>query len=220
MSYTDADKYGEAAIRAREHFAGRVTKQLNKNATDSGLRFIKLIGLIPNWETYLTPKQREAATRYIKCMNAYDVDYHLKLSSGTTHQRLFGSKSSKGALGRLEEVYKILDNQGYYEDQKKKQEMLLNAKVIKKTRMTDKSLQSFRQLIKLIVEMPDYEKHLTKSQAEKVFHFLRLRNIPGVARECKVSNETVKKALIGEAGVLEKLQKVNKERTVDSWEEI
>jgi DNA-binding phage protein len=219
MSYIDTDhKYGEAALKAREHFASKVTKQLNKNVTDYGLRFIKLIGLIPNWETYLTPKQREAAQRYIKCMNAYDVDYHLKLSSGTTHQRLFGSKTSKGALGRLEEVYRMLENNGYYEEQKKKQEVQTQTK--KKRKMSKKSLMAYKELIKLIVEMPDYEKFLTKIQAERVFHFLRLRNVSGVARECKVTRETIQKSLIGEGGALEKLKEASKSRTVDTWEEI
>lgn len=212
-------KYGEASLQAREYFASKVKRQLNKNVTDYGLRFIKLTTLIPNWETYLTPKQREAALRYIKCMNAYEVDYQLNLSLGTTHQRLFGNKNSKGAIGRLEEVYKMLESNGYFEEKKKQKEAVNQAKK-NKVRLTEKSLQSIKELFKLIVEIPDYEKYLTKSQKEKVDHLMRTRSLVAAARACGVTVKSYKQALIGEGGILDKLRKVNQDRTVNSWDEI
>ena len=166
-------KYGEASLRAREYFASKVKRQLNKNVTDYGLRFIKLTTLIPNWETYLTPKQREVALRYIKCMNAYEVDYQLNLNSGTTHQRLFGNKTSKGAIGRLEEVYKMLESNGYFEE-KEKQKEAVNQTKKNKVRLTEKSLQNIKELFKdcpeLVTKVDNnfYEKNLTKEEKKKL----------------------------------------------------
>jgi len=211
-------KYGEASLRAREHFSNKVKNQLNKNVTDYGLRFIKLTGLIPNWETYLTPKQREAALRYLRTMNAYDVDYQLKLSNGTTHQRLFGSKTSKGAIGRLEEVYKMLENNGHYAEQNKRKEVAKSDK--KKVKLTPKTLMKVKELFSLINENPEYEKHLTKPQVQKVNELIKTRSFVKGAKACGITTLSYQQALIGDGGALERLQKLKESRTISSWDEV
>lgn len=215
-------KYKEASLKANESISTKIKTQLNKSATDSGLRLLKLISIIPNWETYLTPKQREVAQKYVKCMSAYEVDHQLKLSYGTTQQRLFGNnKTSKGALGRLEEVTKMLEDSGYFERLRKRQEQLKQQQ--KAASISEEDLQKVRELIKLTVEMPDYEKHLTKSQSEKLYEFLRLRSFKAVANHFGITESSLKQSLFGRAnqdGALGKLRKAYEQSTVSSWDEI
>lgn len=214
-------KYGEAALRARESFASKVKQELNKRTPDSGIKFLKLTQKIPNWETYLTVKQRESAHKYLQCMNAYEVDYQLKLSAGTTHQRLFGSKTSKGAIGRLEQVYKMLEEQGYFEEQQRKKEIAATLATTKpKPKLSQNSLSKFKELISLVLAMPDYEMYLSKSQKQIIFHFLRLRNLNSTAHQCDITVDSLKRKLIGKNGILEKLKEVQDNRTVSKWEEI
>lgn len=220
MQYDNDLKYGEASLKVREKFSSKIKTELNKNTSDSGMRLIKLINIIPNWETYLTEKQLESTKKYLMTLNAYEVDYQLRLNSGTTHQRLFGSKKSKGALGRLEQVYKILEKQGYFEEQRKKQEEINDKNQIKKKKLSQKTIQSVKELLSFIIDHPDYEKYLTKSQIEKVYHFIRLRSFAGTARQCGISQDSLKTALIGKDGVLERLQKVYSNKIVNSWEEL
>jgi len=212
-------EYGEASLRAREHFSNKVKTQLNKGATDQGLRFIKLTSVIPNWETYLTAKQRECAVRYLKVMNAHDVDYQLKLNSGTTHQRLFGSKTSKGAIGRLNDVYKMLEENGHFTEIKKQKESSILEKK-KKNKMTEKILNQMRELFMLIHEVPEYEKYITKTQRQKVNELIKTRSLMLGAKSCGVTIETFQKSLIGKDGVLEKLKNIKDERTISSWDEV
>lgn len=211
-------KYGNASLKVREHFSNKVKSQLNKSVTDQGLRFIKLTSIIPNWETYLTEKQREVAVRYLRTMNAYDVDYQLKLTNGTTHQRLFGSKTSKGAIGRLEEAYKILESTGYYEAQKQKQEAKQAEK--NKIRLTEQSLQKVQELFRLIHEIPHYEQYITKTQKDKVDELIKTRSFVKGAMACNVSVESFQQGLIGDNGVLEKLKEAKEANTVNSWDDI
>lgn len=211
-------RYGDASLRAREYLSSKVKIQLNKNVTDYGLRFIKLTSLIPNWETYLTQKQREAAERYLKCFNAYEVDYQLRLSSGTTHQRLFGSKTSKGALGRLEEIFKMLEGSGFFEEKQKRQEAVQAEK--KKIRLTQQTLDKVRELIKLVVETPDYSNHLTKQQVEKIELFMKFRNFASAAKQCGITIKSYQDALIGDGSILEKLQSTKQKRMINSWDEV
>lgn len=213
-------KYGEASLKAREKFSSKIKTELNKNSSELGMRLVKLIQMIPNWETYLTEKQLESAKKYVTILNAYEVDYQLRLTAGTTHQRLFGSKTSKGALGRLENVYRVLEQQGYFEDQQKKQQELKQNLQVKKKKLSQKTIQSVKQLLSLIVDHPDYQKHLTKSQAEKVYHFISLRSFAGTARQCGISQDSLKTALIGKNGVLEKLQEVYNKQVVSKWEDL
>lgn len=217
-------RYKDASLRAQESISNKIKTQLNKSATDSGLRLLKLISVIPNWETYLTAKQLEVARKYVKCMSAYEVDHQLKLSYGTTQQRLFGNnKTSKGALGRLEEVAKLLEETGYFEKLRKRQEQLKQQQKQKVSTVSDEVLAKTRELIKLAVEMPDYEKHLTKSQAEKLFQFLRLRSFKAVANHFDITESTLRQSLLGRTGqdgALGKLKKAYEQRTVNSWDEI
>lgn len=195
-----------------------------KGVSDKGLRLLKLIEIIPNWETYLTPKQHEAAERYIKCLNACEVDYQLNLSVGTTQQRLFGSSTSKGALGRLEEIVKRLEKQGYFDKQEKlKQKAIESSNQIKKTTISDKTKFEIKELIKLVVEMPEYEKYLTESQKERIYQFLRLRSIKTCAKYFGVTEATFKQSLLGRAGqggILGRLKNAQSGKTIDSWDEI
>lgn len=217
-------KYGDASLRVHERMQTKIKSQLNKSVTDSGLRFLKLIEAVPNWETYLTVKQLEVAKRYVTCMSAYEVDHQLKLSYGTTQQRLFGNnKTSKGAIGRLEEVARRLENSGYYERQKKMHERVKEQTKKKKSKLSPETLMKTRELFKLVVSMPDYEKYLTKIQAERVYQFVRLKNYKAVAHHFGITEIALKHSLIGKKdgdGALGKLKKAMEQNTVSSWEEI
>lgn len=211
-------KYGEASLNAREHFSNKVKTQLNKGATDYGMRFVKLTSVIPNWETYLTAKQKEAAIKYLKTMNAYEVDHQLRLSNGTTHQRLFGSKTARGAIGRLQDVYKLLEENGHFTIKQKRQEAVEVEK--KKHRLTEKTLNQMKELFKLIHSVPNYETHITKSQQQKVDELIKTRSLLRGAQACGVTVETFEQSLLGKNGVLGKLKDVNQLRMVNSWDEV
>lgn len=217
-------KYGDASLRVRENMVAKIKGQLNTSVTDSGLRFLKLIEIIPNWETYLTIKQLEVAKRYVTCMSAYEVDHQLKLNYGTTQQRLFGNnKSSKGAIGRLEEVIKRLENNGYFERQKKLHERVKSQSNTKKSKVSPETLAKTKELIKLIVAMPDYDKYLTKIQSERIYHFIRLRNYKATALHLGITETALKSCLLGKKdgeGALGKLKKAIEENTISSWEDI
>lgn len=217
------DKYKNASLKIREEMSAKLKSNLNKNTTDSGLKFLKLIEVIPNWETYLTPKQLEAAKIYIRCLNTYEVDHQLKLTYGTTQQRLFGNKTSKGALGRLIEVYKTLESNGYFEKQKKIKELLKQKKAKEKSKISEEVINKTKELIKLAFEIPDYEKYLTKSQAEKLNQFLHFRSYKKTAQYLGISEKSLQQSLLGKKendGVLGRLKKVYDNMTVDSWDEI
>lgn len=220
--HQDDIRFGEASLKAQESFTSQVKSTLNKNLPDNGLRFLKYTEAIPNWETYLTSKQLESAKKYIALLNTHEVDYQLHLNPGSTQQRLFGSNSSKGAIGRLEEVYKALEDKGYYEKIKKKQEAAQKAQTTKKpkVKLHSKTMLAVKELISLVVDNPDYEKLLTQSETEKIYHFLRLRNFQSTARFCGITQEALKRSLIGKDGVLDKLRKEASKKTVSSWDEI
>ncbi|MNJ90621.1 hypothetical protein D3C87_82550 [compost metagenome] len=210
-------RYGEASLRSREYLSSKVKKELNKNITDYALRFVKLTSLIPNWETYLTSKQLESATRYLKCYNATDVDHQLKLTYGTTHQRLFGGSSSKGALGRLEEIYQMLERGGFFKDKEKKEAI---AEKEKTPKLTSQTLLKMRELIKIVVETNNYDQYLTPSQNEKVKEFLARRSFPKAAEALNITVQSYQQALIGSGGILDILKKAIEKKSVNSWEEI
>jgi len=218
-------RYGDAAAKSAEQYTSKVLNEIHKGVSDSGLQLLRLIEIIPNWETYLTAKQLEAAEEYIKCLNCCEVDYKLNLNTGIAQQRLFGNSTSKGALGRLEEIVKRLEKQGYFEKQKAIQEKATsNANKVKKPSViSDKTKEEIRELLKLIVEMPDYEQHLTDSQKERVFQFLRLKSIKQCAKYFDVTETTFKQSLLGkggQGGVLGKLKAVSNSNTVDNWDDI
>lgn len=215
--------YDEATLRSSEKYTSKILNDIQKGMPDSGLRLLKLIEIIPNWETYLTVKQLESAERYIKCLSATEVDYQLNLNIGTTQQRLFGSSTSKGALGKLEETVKILEKQGYFEKQKKLTEKNENKKVKRTSNLTNKTKEQIKELIKLVIEFPDYEQHLTDSQKERMYQFLRLRSIKACAKYFNITETTFKQSLLGKSnkgGILGKLREINNSKTVNNWEDI
>lgn len=221
----DDIRFGEASLKAQESFTSQVKSHLNRNLPDNALRFLKYTEVIPNWETYLTTKQLQSAKKYIALLNTHEVDYQLRLNPGSTQQRLFGSSSSKGAIGRLEEVYKALEDKGYYEKMKKKQEAAATAqsnqaKPKARQKLHAKTILAVKELITLIVENPEYEKFLTPSENEKVYHFLRIRNFKSTARFCGITEEALKRSLLGKGGVLDKLRAEVAKKTVSSWDEI
>lgn len=218
-------KYGDAETKSAEQYTSKVLGEINKGMSDSGLRLLRLIEIIPNWETYLTDKQLEAAEEYIKCLNACEVDYKLNLNIGTAQQRLFGNSTSKGALGKLEETVSKLEKQGYFEKQKALQQKAeANTNKVKKPAViSDKTKDEIRELLKLIVEMPDYEQHLTEGQKERAFQFLRLKSIKQCAKYFDVTETTFKQSLLGkngQGGVLGKLRSISKSQTIDNWDDI
>lgn len=183
-----------------------VLKEIYKGVPDSGLKLLDLIEKVPNWETYLTPKQREVAILYIKCLNACEVDYQLKLNNGTTHQRLFGSSTSKGAIGRLEEISKLLKEKPIREKQVKD-----NKKAISK-----KMKENIMELIQLLSDIPNYENYLTELQKERLYMFLQLKSIKACADHFCISEQTFNQTLFGNTGILRKL----KEFQTNNWNEI
>lgn len=201
----------------------KTMKEIYKGLPDTGLRLIYLIEIIPNWETYLTVKQLEVTECYIKCLSAYEVDHQLKLNFGIAQQRLFGSSTSKGAIGRLEDVLKRLKEQGFYEKIKKNNINKETKKPSKPSRLTEETKSRVKQLLRLIAEMPMYEIHLTASQKERVFQFLRLRSIKSCAGYFKITETTFKQSLFGRdgtGGILGKLDDAYKKQTVNNWEDV
>ncbi len=221
---SDYSKYGDAAVKSAENYTNKILMQINKNITDSGLRLLHLVEVIPNWETYLTPKQLEATKKYIKCLNSSEVDYELNLSTGVAYNRLFGNKKNKGALGKLEEVYKILDNQGYFERVKlnlKKEEKRKNT--IKKNIITDKTKEQLKELFTIMSELNEYDQYLTSSQTEKLQKFLELKSIKTCAEYYGITETTFRQTLFGKNnsnGILGKLRNAYSKTTVNNWEEI
>lgn len=213
----------KAAQKSIEYYNSKTLKEIHKGLSDSSMRLLKLVEIIPNWETYLTPKQLEVMQKYITCLNASEVDYQLNFNIGTTQQRLFGSSTSKGAFGRLEEVVKRLEKQGYFE----KQETILKkenqGKPVKPSKISDKTKAEIKELIKLIVDMPDYEIYLTESQKERMYQFLRLRSIKSCAKYFDVTETTFKQSLLGKdenSGILGRLKKAAKSKMINNWDDI
>jgi hypothetical protein len=200
-----------------DKYTSKVMQEIHKGVSDSGLKLLQLVEQIPNWESYLTPKQREVVEKYIKCLNACEVDYQLNLNMGTTQQRLFGSSTSKGALGRLEEIGKHFKQTGYF-DRKEVQ-----AKPQKTKSISDKTKEEITELIKLIVEIPDYENYLTTSQKDKLYQFLRLRSLSACAKYFNITENAFQQTLLGrngKGGILGKLKQYSAKNTVNSWEEL
>lgn len=218
--------YYEEVNQKTNYYKTKVLGDIYKGVSDQGLQLIKLTEVIPNWETYLTAKQLEATQIYIKCLNASEVDYQLNLSTGTAHQRLFGSSTSKGAIGKLKVVAQRLEEQGYFERQRRiKQDKNSKRKTRRsnRTNLSQKTKDDIRELFKLVVEMPDYEQYLTKSQKERIYQFMRLRSISKCAKYFGITKNTFKQSLLGRSGndgILGRLRKASSETTVDDWNDI
>lgn len=122
------NKYTQASINLRESEQKKI-RMNNKMIGDHGITFQKLTQIIPNWETYLTDVQLESAKLYLQHMDCVSVDNNLGLRVGTSQNRLFDMYDKKGyrcALRRLEDVFKRLKEEGYYDRLKKQQELLKN----------------------------------------------------------------------------------------------
>jgi hypothetical protein len=107
--------YEESSIGVRDKHARKVRAKSyggNGKISEKGLMLMKLIRIIPNWETYLTEKQLEAVKEYRYAMSIVDVSDRLKIHVSSADSRLFGDpnpeKKEKGALGRLMEAYMLL----------------------------------------------------------------------------------------------------------------
>jgi hypothetical protein len=202
-------------------YNNKVLNDIYKDLPDNGLRLMKLIELIPNWETYLTDKQLEVANQYIKCLNASEVDFALNLNIGTTQQRLFGGSKSQGALGRLEMVVDKLQKQGYFDKLASKKEE--QNKKVKVSKLSQDTKDKVRELLRLIADMPDYENYLTESQKVRVYQFFRLRSFTACAKYFNITEVTLKQSLLGRnnsSGVLGRLREAYDKKTVNSWDEI
>lgn len=214
-------QYGDSSLRAREVMTAKYKLDMNKGATDNGLRFLELIHKVPNWETYLTPKQLEVARKYINCMNANEVDHQLKLNYGTTQQRLFGSgKSSKGAIGRLVDAHNKLESIGYYERLEKKKEA---AKVtVPQNPVSEEVMNKVKELISLIISMPDFDSHLEKDEAAKVTQFMAFRSFASAGRYFGLNEVRFANILLDEnpGGILYKLRRTAQSTMVNNWEDI
>lgn len=214
-------QYGDSSLRAREVMIDKYKVDMNRNATDNGLRFLDLIHKVPNWETYLTPKQLEVARKYINCMNANEVDHQLRLNSGTTQQRLFGSgKTSKGAIGRLSDVRKKLEASGFYERQEKKNEA--KAVQTQRTPVSEEIMVKVKELISLIISMPDFEKHLEKDEAAKITQFMAFRNFAAAGRQFGMNEAKFANTLLDETpgGILDKMRRLAQSSMVSTWDDI
>lgn len=181
-------------------------------------RFMFLIGQIPNWELYLTDKQLECAKSYISNLDTYMVDDKLQLRQGTSYTRLFGSKTSKGAIGKLEDVYIKLDNMGYF-NKKENLKKSNNNKPI----LSDKTLNKVKELFKLITEIEDYGQYLTTSQNKKLYQFLQKRSFKECAKHFEITEITFKQAILGKdnhSGIFGKLKNIYELNHVNNWDDI
>ena len=221
---SDYNKYGNAAIKSMEKFSNKVLLEINKSLPDSGLKLLNLVEIIPNWETYLTDKQLESTKEYIKHLSASEVDYRLGLRIGTTQQRLFGTISSKGALGRLEEIKDRLDKQGYFEHKKTAtQKAQKRAKNAKPTKISDKTKEQIKELFFIISQVPNYKEYLMPSQIERLEKFLELKSVKSCAKYFGITEVTFKQSLFGrsyDSGILGKLRKVYESTTVNKWSDL
>lgn len=187
-------------------------------------RFIFLIGKIPNWEVYLTDKQLESAKVYVSTLSPMMTDYQLNLGPSTSAKRLFGSSDktgvkSKGALGRLEEVYIKLDKIGFFKEPVKTDNQKYNNKSI----LSDKTLEKVKELFKIIKELENYSQYLNESQNEKLYQFLKSRSFKECAKYYNIAETTFKQTVLGrddDSGILGKLKKAYDESHISSWEEL
>lgn len=107
--------YEQASIGIRDGYARKTRAKSNSSngkISEKGITLMKLIDIIPNWETYLTEKQLEAVNEYKTAMSIVDVGNMLKIHASSADSRLFGDpdpKKEKGALGRLMEAYIALN---------------------------------------------------------------------------------------------------------------
>jgi len=187
-------------------------------------RFIFLIGQIPNWEVYLTDKQLESAKVYIGTLSTTLTDYKLNLSPSTSGRRLFGSSDktgvkSKGALGRLEDVYLKLDKMGFF----KKIEPVNKDKYKTKSILSDKTLEKVKELFKIVTDLEDYSQYLSEIQSDKLYQFLKSRSFKECAKYYDINETTFKQSILGrddDSGILGKLRKAYDEKHISNWDDL
>lgn len=215
-------QYVEASLRVREDQAKRLRRQLDErdHVSHFGRRFVMLTNLIPNWETYLTPKQREAAVLYVKCLNTREVDYRLGLKPGMAYERLFGKRSSRytygGAIRRLEDVYRLFsikDQARHKGDTKGRDRSSLDGEALARI------VGAVRELITLTVEIPDYPRYLSPEEGEMVRLFLETRSLTTTAQRYGMTvDEFVRVLILRDDGVLNRLRTAY---TTDvSWDDL
>lgn len=122
--------YSQAAINLRDGYAKRSRAKhtsTSEKVSEKGRYLLKLIQVVPNWETYLTDVQLKSVKLYQTSLNVVEVAKVLKVDSSTTYTNLFGENNEHnktlGALGRLLKAYNMLKESGYYDTLKKRQEM-------------------------------------------------------------------------------------------------
>lgn len=81
---------------------------------------LDLVNKIPNWETYLTPKQCKIVSTYINVRNTTAVDIQLNLTNGVSWHTLFGSvkKDVSGEGGVYKKLKKVYEKLQYIESKK------------------------------------------------------------------------------------------------------
>lgn len=167
-------------------------------------KFIFLLGKIPNWEIYLTDKQLECAKIFITTLNVAKTDDILKLTPGSSYKRLFGCKTSKGAIGSLQNVYTKLETSGYYKSTI--------------STINDDLLSDIKLLFKIITELDDYTVYLSDSENELVYNFLKFRSLKECAKIYNTSIFEIKKKLSD--NILNKLKTNYESNHVSNWDDI
>ena len=177
-------------------------------------RFLFLVGKIPKWELYLTDKQLECANTYICTFSCQKVDEKLNLQQGTCSNRLFGSSKNVGAIYKLEEVYKKLNDTGYF----KKIENVSN-----KSNISNDTLNKVKELFKIVTELENYSEYLTDSQNERLYQFLKLRSFKECAKYFNITEDLLRQSILGKDNndcVLTTLKKVYDENHISDWNDI
>ena len=180
-------------------------------------RLLYLIKKVPNWETYLTDKQLEATKLYLSTLDVSMVAIKLDLTNSTIQSRLFGKNDSKGALGKLEEVYNKFVEFGYFNKEKPK--VTNNVKPI----LSDKTLEKTKELFDIINKLEDYQSYLTQSQNEKLDKFLSTRSFKQCAKHFGINESSFKQSILGRdetSGILGRLKKEYNKKYINDWDKI
>lgn len=116
--------YSQASIQLRDWYAKQQRNKYvnqNDNVSEYGRQLLKLIKIIPNWETYLTARQVQAVKSYVINLHASEVAKELAVEDSTAYEILFGRKNGRslGALGKLKIAYKRLQETGYFKNLEK-----------------------------------------------------------------------------------------------------
>jgi hypothetical protein len=191
------------------------------NGSYNEQRFLFLVEKIPNWELYLTDKQLECAKLYISGMSVTMIEDKLNLGRSTAYSRLFGNSDktgikSKGAMGKLEEIYTKLEKMGHF----KEKEIKDKQKYANKAILSDKTLQKVKELLTIVSDLEDYQQYLTESQNEKLYKFLQTKSFKECAKYFDIAEITFKQTILGrddDSGILGKLRKEYDKSHINDW---